>query len=140
MKTVASLALLILALSTMLVSPRDVAAQDSAATGPVIAFEKTVHDYGTIEQGANGQAEFKFTNRGTDPLILSRARGSCGCTVPTWPKEPIAPGASATILVNYDTKRVGPINKSVTVTSNCSKEPMKVLRIKGSVVLPEESE
>ncbi len=98
-----------------------------------ISFNKEVHDYGKIEKGGNGVCEFVFTNTGTDPLIISKARGSCGCTVPTWPKEPIAPGASSSIKVKYDTKRVGPINKSVTLTSNAKNSPTKVLRIKGTV-------
>jgi hypothetical protein len=60
-------------------------------------------------------------------------KGSCGCTVPVCPQEPIAPGASAEISVKYATNRVGPINKSVTITSNATNEPRKVIRIKGNV-------
>ena len=98
-----------------------------------VEYDKDVHDYGTIEQGADGTCEFKLKNTGTDPLVIRDARGSCGCTVPTWPKEPIAPGATAIIKVKYDTKRVGVINKSVTVTSNATNEGTKILRIKGTV-------
>jgi hypothetical protein len=98
-----------------------------------INFDKDVHDYGTIKQGANGVYEFKFKNSGKEPLIISMARGSCGCTVPEWPKEPIKPGETASIKVSYDTKRVGPINKTVTITSNAKNEPTKVLTIKGNV-------
>lgn len=101
--------------------------------GAKIEFEKEVHDYGTIENGANGECVFVFKNTGNAPLIISNAKGSCGCTVPQWPKEPIAPGASAEIKVKYDTKRTGPINKSVTITSNAVNEPTKVIRIKGNV-------
>ena len=101
--------------------------------GAEISFEKEVHDYGVMEQNGNGQCEFVFTNTGTEPLLITNARGSCGCTVPTWPKEPIAPGASGSIKVKYDTKRPGPINKSVTITSNAINTPTKVLRIKGEV-------
>jgi hypothetical protein len=97
-----------------------------------IEFEKMVHDYGTINQGADGASTFSFTNTGTEPLIISNARGSCGCTVPEWPKDPIAPGKTAVITVKYDTKRVGPINKQVTIESNGSTEPV-ILRIKGTV-------
>ena len=99
---------------------------------PEITFEQDVIDYGDIEQGANGVREFKFTNTGKEPLIISNARGSCGCTVPTWPKEPIKPGEKNVIKVKYDTKRIGPINKSVTITSN-AKTANKVLRIKGNI-------
>jgi hypothetical protein len=102
-------------------------------TGPQITIDKIVHDYGTIEQGANGECVFTVTNTGNEPLVISLCKGSCGCTVPTCPKEPIAAGASATITVRYDTKRVGPINKSVTITSNASNEPRKVVRIKGKI-------
>lgn len=102
-------------------------------SGAAIEFDKEIHDYGTIEQNADGTCEFKFTNTGTEPLIISKAKGSCGCTVPSWPKEPIAPGESESIKVKYDTKRVGPINKSVTITSNASNEPTKIIRIKGTV-------
>lgn len=102
-------------------------------SGAVIELDKDVHDYGTIEQGANGECEFTVKNTGTEPLILSRCKGSCGCTVPTCPQEPIAPGASAKIKVKYDSNRVGPINKSVTITSNAGNEPNKVIRIKGQI-------
>lgn len=102
-------------------------------TGAKIEFEKEVHDYGTIENGANGECTFEFKNTGNAPLIISNAKGSCGCTVPQWPKEPIAPGATAQIKVKYDTKRAGAINKSVTITSNAVNEPTKVIRIKGNV-------
>jgi hypothetical protein len=98
-----------------------------------ITFEKEVHDYGKIKQGANGDCVFEFKNTGTEPLIISKAKGSCGCTVPDWPKEPIMPGKTGSIKVTYDTKRVGPINKSVTVESNASNAPVKIVRIKGDV-------
>lgn len=100
---------------------------------PTIDFETKVIDYGTIEKGADGQREFHFTNNGKEPLIITNARGSCGCTVPSWPREPIAPGESGVIKVKYDTQRVGPINKSVTVNTNSS-TPVTTLRIKGKVL------
>ena len=105
---------------------------------PEITFETEVINYGTLEKGADGVREFKFTNTGKSPLIISNARGSCGCTVPTWPKEPIKPGESSSIKVKYDTNRPGPINKSVTITSN-AKTPTKVLRIKGNIEVPQTS-
>lgn len=105
---------------------------------PIMTFESEVVDYGTIEQGADGVREFKFTNTGKEPLIISNARGSCGCTVPTWPKEPIKPGESSVIKVKYDTKRLGVINKSVTITSN-STTVTKVVRIQGTIVAPKTS-
>ena len=106
-------------------------ANDSNAA--VIKFDKTTHDYGTIEQRSNGACEFKFTNEGKVPLILTNVRSSCGCTVPTWPREPILPGQSKVIKVKYDTKRLGVINKTIHVYSNAV-TPSVTLRIKGKVV------
>jgi hypothetical protein len=100
-------------------------------------FKKEVHDYGNIKNGANGTCIFEFTNTGNAPLIISNAAGSCGCTVPTWPKEPIAPGAKGEITVKYDTKRTGEFTKTVTLTSNGT-EASKVLTIKGNVAAPVE--
>jgi hypothetical protein len=100
---------------------------------PEIAFDKVVHDYGTIQQGADGTCEFKFTNTGKEPLILSKPQSSCGCTVPTWPQEPILPGKSDVIKVTYNTHNIGGINKTVTVTSN-AKTNRVVLSIKGTVI------
>jgi hypothetical protein len=110
-----------------------IALQAQPQSGPEITFDKEVHDYGNLKQGADASYEFRFTNTGKEPLIVSQAKGSCGCTVPSWPKEPIKPGQSATIKVKYDSNRPGPINKSVTITSNAVTEPTKVIRIKGFV-------
>lgn len=103
-------------------------------SGAKIEFVKETHDYGTIKYGADGTSTFEFKNTGNAPLIISNAKGSCGCTVPEWPKEPIAPGAKGVIKVKYDTKRPGPINKSVIITSNAVNEPSKTIRIKGNVL------
>lgn len=108
-------------------------AQEVGGSGPVITIDKEVHDYGTIEQGGNGECVFVVTNTGNEPLVIQMCKGSCGCTVPSCPKEPIAPGASAKITVKYDTSRVGPINKTVTITSNATNEPSKMIRIRGDV-------
>lgn len=117
-----------------------VTAQENAkvesAGGAEMTFESEVIDYGTIAQNSDGVRTFKFTNTGNAPLIISNAKGSCGCTVPTWPKQPINPGEQGEIKVKYATNRPGPINKSVTVTSNAS-NPTKVLRIKGNVLVKE---
>ncbi|MCB0403079.1 MAG: DUF1573 domain-containing protein [Flavobacteriales bacterium] len=114
-----------------------IAQQETALTEkkPKMVFETEVLDYGTVEQGSNGEREFHFTNNGNAPLIITEAQKTCGCTVPSFPKEPILPGASADIKVKYDTKRLGPINKSVTIISN-DERPGLVLRIKGTVVAP----
>ena len=104
---------------------------------PEMTFENETHDYGTVKNGADGTCEFKFKNTGKEPLIISNARGSCGCTVPTWPKEPIMKGQTATIKVHYDTKRTGAFTKTVTIESNAKTNP-RVLTIKGTVEAPEE--
>lgn len=110
-------------------------AQEAVATGAKIEFDKEVHDYGKIKYDGNPFCEFKFKNTGNQPLIISKAKGSCGCTVPTWPQEPIAPGATGVIKVKYDTKRPGAINKMVTINSNASNvdNGISILRIKGEV-------
>jgi hypothetical protein len=108
--------------------------------GPQISFNKDIHDYGTILQNANGLCEFVVTNTGNEPLIISNAKGSCGCTVPKWSNEPIMPGKTSVIEVKYATNRIGPINKSVTITSNAINSPTTVIRIKGKVIKPEEAE
>lgn len=106
-------------------------AQDKG--GPIIEMKKEVHDYGTIENGADGTCEFKFKNTGQSDLVISNCRASCGCTVPTWSKDPIAPGKSGSITVKYDTKRTGSINKAITITSNAVNEPSKVVKITGTI-------
>ena len=109
---------------------RDIEISKGAAE---IKFDITEYDFGTVNEGQIVEAKYTVTNAGKTDLIISNVQASCGCTVPTWPKEPIAPGASGTIKVKYDTKRPGPINKSVTITSNAVNTPTKVLRIKGEV-------
>ncbi|MGB2128019.1 MAG: DUF1573 domain-containing protein [Flavicella sp.] len=110
--------------------------QDFDANTPAFKFEQEVIDYGKIQQNADGNREFVFTNTGTSPLIISNVKGSCGCTVPTKPEEPIMPGETGTIKVKYATNRIGRFSKTVTITSNAS-EPKKVVRIKGEVLKPE---
>jgi hypothetical protein len=120
--------------------------------GAEISFDKSTHDYGQIQKSANGECIFVFTNTGNKPLKISNAKGSCGCTVPQWPREEIAPGATGEIKVRYDTKRVGVINKSVTIQSNALNSDnitrakkdadgnviggTSVIRIKGEVKAP----
>jgi hypothetical protein len=100
--------------------------------GPIGTFKQSEIDYGKIEKGGDPLRVFEFTNTGDEPLIVKNAKGSCGCTVPTYPKEPIMPGQSAKIEVRYDTQRVGPFSKSVTLTTNEANET-RVLSIKGEV-------
>lgn len=109
-----------------------VAASAQDAKGPKMQFDIMTIDYGTIDKGGDPIRKFKFTNVGNEPLIIKTAKGSCGCTVPTYPKEPILPGESNVIEVRYDTQRVGAFQKQVTLTTNETGED-KVLTIKGEV-------
>lgn len=89
-----------------------------AVNGPVITVESDSYDFGTIEEGANGDCEFVIKNTGNETLIISLCKGSCGCTVPQCPEEPIPPGGTAVIKVHYNTNKLGPITKKVMITSN----------------------
>ena len=106
---------------------------------PEITFEKELIDMGTYKQhdDESSRCEFVFTNTGKEPLIIEKAKGSCGCTVPEWPKGPIAPGETAVMKINYDEKRVGPYTKSITITSNAKTSP-KIVKVKGKVI-PDET-
>ncbi len=106
-----------------------------SATNDSIIFDKLEHDYGTITKGGDGLSQFTFTNRGNAPLLLSNVRASCGCTVPEWPREPVAPGQKGVIKVKYNTNIVGSFNKTITVNSNALNSVVQ-LRIKGQVVNP----
>jgi hypothetical protein len=108
-------------------------AKPVGGTGPIITVDKEVHDYGTIKKGDNGQCVFTVTNTGDAPLIITQCAGSCGCTVPKCETAPIMPKATSSITVQYDTQRVGPINKSVTINSNATNAPSKVVTIKGTI-------
>lgn len=107
-------------------------AQDKVAK---IEFKETTIDYGTIEKGANGLRTFEFTNTGNAPLVINKVSSSCGCTVPKKPEEPILPGKTGKIEVKYDTNRVMPIRKTITVESNAD-TPTIALKIKGDVIDP----
>ena len=106
--------------------------QEEKISGATIDFESKVVDYGVVEHNSNREREFIFTNNGTEPLIIKNAKGSCGCTVPTWPREPVMPGSTESIKVNYDTKRVGKFTKTITLTTNVDKRPV-ILTVKGEV-------
>ena len=105
------------------------------AQAPVITFEKTEHDFGKInEDGGRVSVVFNFTNNGMTPLVLSNVKASCGCTTPTWTKEPVEPGKSGAITVTYNPNgRPGRFQKTVTITSNASEATTRVY-IKGEVI------
>ena len=97
----------------------------------------TVWDFGTIQQGDSPEFSFKFKNTGNEPMIISNAKGSCGCTVPKWPKEPIAPGATGEINVKFNSKgKKGSQNKTVTLTANTT-PPTTKLRVTGQIEVVE---
>jgi len=100
-----------------------------------IEFKQTEIDYGTINKNADGTKVFEFTNTGDAPLIINKVKSSCGCTVPSKPTEPIMPGKSDKIVVKYNTHRVGPFRKTITVYSNAQPNVV-ILKIKGKVVDP----
>ena len=104
-------------------------------TGPTttMTFAETEFDFGTVQEGEKVAHTYKFTNTGNEPLILSDAKGSCGCTVPKWPREPIAPGASADILVEFNSQnKKGKRNQKVTITANTN-PPQTFIYLKGEV-------
>lgn len=106
-----------------------VSAQEKTAK---IQFKSDTVDYGEIEKGSDGVRVFEFTNTGDAPLVISKVSSSCGCTIPKKPEAPIQPGESGEIQVKYDTNRVGPIRKAITVISNAD-TPTMILKIKGTV-------
>lgn len=105
---------------------------DQNMEGPTMNLESLVVDYGEIEQNSEPLRVLNFTNTGTAPLIIKSARGSCGCTVPEWPKEPIMPGEASTIEIRYATNRLGKFSKTVTLTTNEEGEP-RVIKVQGHV-------
>ena len=103
---------------------------------PELKFDIETYDFGTIKQGDKVTHDFDFVNTGKEPLVITQASGSCGCTVPLWPKEPITKGSKATIHVEFNsTGKMGMQDKTVTITSN-SKSGQKVLHLKGNVEAP----
>ena len=104
-----------------------------------IKFDENLIDYGEIEYNSDGKRTFKFTNIGEAPLVFNRISSSCGCTVPKKPEQPIKPGESAEIEVEYDTKRIGVFIKAISVSSNAVNSNV-VLRIKGEVLEEEEDD
>ena len=115
---------------------------DDAASGteammdalPTIAFVEEFHDFGEVQEGEVVEHTFTFTNEGEGPLIISNAQGSCGCTVPDWPRQPIAPGQKGQIKVSFNsTGRAGRQDKRVTLTTNAVPQS-KVLNITSNVI------
>jgi len=106
----------------------------SQETGkPVIEFETLVYDFGIINKGEKAECVFTFQNSGKLPLIITEVKASCGCTVPTWTKEPVKPGTKGSVNVKYNTNTVGVFSKTITVNSNDNVRRTVTLTIKGEV-------
>ena len=119
-------------------TPQQAVPAPAAAPAPnpdagVFKFEEETHDFGTVPEGPLAEYDFEFKNTGKSPIVISEAHGSCGCTVPKWPTEPILPKHKGVIHVAYTTNgRQGMINKDVIITSNAQQSPMR-LHITGTV-------
>ena len=117
--------------------------EEPTPVAPPIAtmeFEQTVYDFGVVESGEVVSQVYTFTNSGDEPLILMDAKGSCGCTIPEWPREPIMPGETASLVVEFNSKnKRGMRNQKVTITAN-TEPPQTFLYLKGEVVIPEDTE
>lgn len=109
-------------------------ASSNTSGTPKFQFTKETHDFGTISEGEVVSHTFEFTNAGDAPLVINSASASCGCTVPSWPREPIAPGKSGRIKVQFDSNNKSGIqNKSVTLKANTN-PATKRLRIRSEIV------
>lgn len=125
--------ILIFILSVGLFSATSSKIESKTGKVAIISFETEVIDYGTIEQHSDGTRLFAFTNEGDAPLLITNVKTSCGCTVPSYSKEPILPGKSGELKIKYDTKRLGAFTKTITVTSN-AEGGNKILKIKGNII------
>ena len=121
--------------STPAATTPDAADVPAAPTGPTttMSFAETEFDFGKVVSGEKVSHTYKFTNTGKEPLIISNAKGSCGCTVPEWPREPIAVGGTGEVTVVFDSKnKKGPRNQKVTLTANTD-PPQSFIYLKGEV-------
>lgn len=107
--------------------------QQAKKSGIDIYFEKTTHNYGDILVDSDGTYNFEFKNIGEEPIIVNKVRSSCGCTVPSWPREPIESGSGGQIAVKYNTAVAGSFMKTVTVYSSAANSPVKLI-VKGKVL------
>ena len=123
--------LLVLALSFFNAAPTEFEKFDTKVA--ILKFKTEVVDYGTIAQNSDETRFFSFTNTGDAPLLITKVKTSCGCTVPNYSKAPIMPGESGELEIKYNTNKLGAFTKTVTVTSN-AEGGNKVLKIKGNIV------
>jgi len=141
-KTVFLLALILVASTTLFAQtdkPVLTNVANEEANKASFKFAEETFNFGTIKQGDVINHDFEFTNTGKEPLVISSAAGSCGCTVPTWPKDPIAPGAKAVVKVTFNSAgKQGMQDKTVTLQSNAKQSPM-VIHLTGTVDKPAET-
>lgn len=105
----------------------------ASENAPVMSFEQTEYDFGTIKQGETIEHTFEFTNTGSTPLIIESASATCGCTVPEWTKEPVAPGEKGTVAVKFNsTGKMGQQQPTVTIRANTQPNIVRVA-MKGNV-------
>jgi len=119
-------------------NPASASASDNKTKVPKMEFEQETHDFGTIKQGEKVTYEFQFKNAGDGDLLIRTANGSCGCTVPEWPKDPVHPGQKGIIKVTFDSAgKTGLQHKTVTIISNTVPNS-KVINITANILIPEE--
>ncbi|MFP4846920.1 DUF1573 domain-containing protein [Winogradskyella sp. PE311] len=123
--------LLVFTLSFFNAAPTEYETTDTKMA--ILKFKTEIVDYGTIVQNSDGMRIFSFTNTGDAPLLITKVKTTCGCTVPSYSKAPIMPGESGVLNIKYDTKRLGSFTKTITVTSN-AEGGNKILKIKGNIV------
>jgi len=120
--------------SGLLIAQEKIALEQIEFPTSELKFESTMFNYGTIEAGEIVQTVYTFTNTGTEPIVITNAKGSCGCTVPDWPKEPIAAGETGQFVVRFDSKnKLGMQSKRVTITAN-TEPAITYLTITGEVI------
>ncbi|HAS35358.1 MAG TPA: hypothetical protein DCS15_02640 [Flavobacteriales bacterium] len=122
--------------STEVVNNPNSAGTEANQDVPTMEFSEPLYDFGDIAQGDRVNYNFTFTNNGTSDLVIASAKGSCGCTVPDWPKRPIKPGETSEIKVEFNsTGKKGKQHKKVTIVANT--QPSKnVIAIQGNVIAP----
>jgi hypothetical protein len=127
--------MLMILLLLVFLSPgcQDTPEERARAKGEELWFEELMHDFGEIPEDGDGTCSFVFKNLGEDAILINRVRSTCGCTVPSWPHEPVEPGAGGEIEVRYNTSQTGTFLKSVYVYSTAANTPVK-LQVKGKVV------
>lgn len=130
-----------LVLSSYVAPAQSALALNTAAPAPgpkaasaAIKWASTTRQFGEIPQGVPVTATFKFTNTSKTPVLLADVHGSCGCTVPTWSKEPVLPGKSSVITATFNAASAGAFNKTVTVTTNADTNGPQVLTLQGTVL------